>query len=45
MNKIAAVTEARVEPTSAVDMPDITVNARETFEQMTAGEKIPAFLQ
>jgi diaminopimelate decarboxylase len=21
------------------------VNARETFEQMTAGEKIPAFLQ
>ena len=42
MNKIAAVTEARVEPTSAVDMPDITVNARETFG-VDIDMDVPAF--
>ena len=42
MNKVAAISEARVEPTSAIDMPDITINARETFG-VDIDMDVPAF--
>ena len=42
MNKVAALSEARLLPTSAIDMPDIIVDARTTFGVDVAME-VPAF--
>ncbi len=42
MNKVAALAEARALPTSAIDLPDITVNAREVFGVDVAMD-VPAF--
>jgi cobaltochelatase CobS len=42
MNKVAAIAEPRTTPTSAIDMPDITVDAREAFGVDTSME-VPAF--
>ncbi|MGH7121093.1 MAG: cobaltochelatase subunit CobS [Acetobacteraceae bacterium] len=42
MNNIAVASESRVEPTSAIDLPDIMVNARQTFGIETETE-VPAF--
>jgi cobaltochelatase CobS len=42
MNKVAAIAEPRTTPTSAIDMPDITVDAREAFGVDTSIE-VPAF--
>ncbi len=42
MNKVAAISEARIEPTSAIDMPDISINARETFG-VDINMDVPAF--
>jgi cobaltochelatase CobS len=42
MNKVTAILEARSTPTSAIDMPDTTVNAREAFGVDTSLE-VPAF--
>jgi cobaltochelatase CobS len=42
MNNVAAIAEARNTPTSAVDKPDITVNARATFG-IDSDLEIPAF--
>jgi cobaltochelatase CobS len=42
MNKVAAISDARSVPTSAIDMPDTTVNARETFS-VDIDMDVPAF--
>jgi cobaltochelatase CobS len=42
MTKVAALSESRSTPTSAIDMPDHTVNARETFG-VDSDMEVPAF--
>jgi cobaltochelatase CobS len=42
MNQLAASTESRSAPTSAIDLPDITVNARQTFG-LDTDMTVPAF--
>jgi cobaltochelatase CobS len=42
MNKVTAISEARSIPTSAIDMPDITVSAREAFG-IDGSMQVPAF--
>ena len=42
MNKVAAISDARPQPTSAIDLPDTTVNARETFG-VDVTMDVPAF--
>ncbi len=42
MNQLAAATDSRIAPTSAIDLPDITVNARQTFGLAT-DMTVPAF--
>jgi cobaltochelatase CobS len=42
MNNIAAIAEARTNPTSAINTPDIKVNARELFG-IEADMEVPAF--
>jgi cobaltochelatase CobS len=42
MNKVAALAEARSTPTSAIDMPDTTVRAREVFG-VNSDFDVPAF--
>jgi cobaltochelatase CobS len=44
MNKLAAVPEPRTTPTSAINLPDITVSAREIFGVAT-DMTVPAFSQ
>jgi cobaltochelatase CobS len=42
MNNLAAITEARPTPTSAINLPDITVKAREVFG-IDADLEVPAY--
>ena len=42
MNQLAASTDSRKAPTSAIDVPDITVNARQTFG-LDTDMTVPAF--
>ena len=42
MNQLAASTDSSVSPTSAIDLPDITVTARQTFG-LDTDMAVPAF--
>jgi cobaltochelatase CobS len=44
MNKVAAIAESRTTPTSAINMPDEVVSARETFG-LDSDLQVPAFSQ